>query len=231
MAWVKICGTTSAEDAIAAVNAGVNALGFIFAPSPRRIQPVEARNIVAQLPATVQRVGVFVNETPQRIREVSTMVGLSVVQLHGDEGPDYIRDLWRERELLSLAERGPAQRKRPTRVFKVVKMDEGAEETLHRFVDTPDLVDGIFLESAVSSLRGGSGQPFDWDKTAALLKKFDGKTRFVVAGGLRPENVGDAIRTLRPWGVDVCTGVEKYPGVKNSEAMRAFVQKAREAER
>lgn len=231
MIWIKICGNTNVSDAEAAVSAGANAIGFIFAPGPRRIAPLDARNIVTVLPATLQRVGAFVNETPERVREIAGRAKLTAVQLHGDETPDYVRELFRDQRALT----GPpppqlaGRRQRDTRIFKVVKMDSRAEEKIEQFTAEPDLVDGILLDSC-THVRGGSGQPFDWQAAAPMVKRFEGKTRFIVAGGLTAANVGDAIRTLRPWGVDVVSSVERQPGIKDALAVRAFVDQVRAAE-
>lgn len=230
MIWIKICGTTNVSDAESAVSGGANAIGFIFAPGPRRIAPLDARNIVTVLPATLQRVGVFVNETAERVREIAGRAKLTAVQLHGDETPDYVRALFRDHDPMAVNPRFPAGRQRGTRIFKVVKMDGSAEERLAQFTSEPDLVDGILLDSC-THVRGGSGQPFDWQAAAPMLKRFEGKTRFIVAGGLTAANVGDAIRILRPWGVDVVTSVEKQPGIKDQAAVFAFVDAVRAAEK
>jgi phosphoribosylanthranilate isomerase len=226
--WLKICGTTNVEDAETAISAGANAVGFIFAKGPRRIAPLDARNITARLPATLQRIGVFVNEEPQRLRDIVSRAHMTAVQLHGDESPEYVRDLFRGGP--SPAELGyPQERRRVTRVFKAIRMDEHAEDKLHAFSDNGELVDAFLLDSA-SDVRGGSGKTFDWDGAAALMQKFAGKLRFVIAGGLRPDNVAEAIRKLRPWGVDVVSGVEKQPGIKDPAKVRDFIGKVREVE-
>jgi phosphoribosylanthranilate isomerase len=226
--WIKICGNTNVADADAAVAAGANAIGFIFAPGPRRIAPLDARNIVSVLPATAQRVGVFVNEKPERVRELIAKAKLTAVQLHGDEDIEYVQSLFREGDREKPEPMYGVKRQRDTRIFKVIRMDENAETKLREF-HASGLVDAFLLDSA-TRVRGGSGQPFDWKAAAPLVRKFDGKLRFIVAGGLRAENVGEAIRTLRPWGVDVVTGVEKQPGIKNRDAMYAFVDAVRKAE-
>lgn len=228
--WVKICGMTNVDDAETAVAFGANALGFIFAPGPRRIAPLEARSIVTRLPATLQRIGVFVNEKAERVRDIVSRAGMTGVQLHGDESPEYVRDLFggapSPQELCH-----PAARRRATRVFKAVRMDEHAAEKLRLFSDAGDLVDAFLLDSA-SDVRGGSGKTFDWEQAAGLVQQFAGNTnfRFVIAGGLRPDNVQGAIRKLQPWGVDVVSGVEKQPGIKNPDAVRDFIDKVREVE-
>ncbi len=229
--WIKICGTTNVADADQAIAAGANAIGFIFSTGPRRIAPLDARNIVTVLPATIQRVGVFVNEKTERVREIVDRVKLTAVQLHGDETPEYVRSLFAlTRPAPPADDRFPEKRARGMRIFKVVRMDEHAEEKIAAFTADRGLVDGILLDSA-TRVRGGSGEPFDWQAAAAMIKRFDAKVRFIVAGGLRPENVEQALRTLRPWGVDVVTGVEKQPGIKNAAAMRAFVDVVRKVER
>jgi phosphoribosylanthranilate isomerase len=229
MIWIKICGNTNVQDAEAAVSAGANAIGFIFAPGPRRIAPLDARNIVTILPATLQRIGVFVNETPERVREIAGRAKLTGVQLHGDETPDYVRELFREQRASAPPPHLVGRRQRDTRVFKVVRMDDQAEAQLAQFTAEPDLVDGILLDSC-THVRGGSGKPFDWQAAAPMLERFAGKAHFIIAGGLSAANVGDAIRTLHPWGVDVVTSVEKQPGIKDHEAVRAFVEQVRAAE-
>jgi phosphoribosylanthranilate isomerase len=229
--WIKICGTTNVADADQAISAGANAVGFIFASGPRRIAPLDARGIVTVLPATIQRVGVFVNEKPERVREIVDRVKLTAVQLHGDETPAYARNLFTvQRAAPPSDDRFPEKRARGTRIFKVIRMDDHAEENIRVFSEQQGLVDAIVLDSA-TRVRGGSGKPFDWTAAAALMKRFDGKARFIVAGGLRPENVEEAIRTMRPWGVDVVTGVEKQPGIKNPLVMRAFVDVVRQVEK
>jgi len=228
--WVKICGTTNMEDADTAVSAGANSVGFIFARGPRRIAPLDARNIVARLPATLQCVGVFVNEKPEQVRDIVTRTGMTAVQLHGDETPDYVRELFRGGP--SPQELGyPAERRRLTRVFKAIRMDETAAEKIRQFAEAGELVDAFLLDSP-AIVRGGSGKPFDWDAAAALLEPYrsNDKLRFVIAGGLRPNNVQEAIRKLRPWGVDVVSGVERQPGMKDEAAVRDFINNVREVE-
>jgi phosphoribosylanthranilate isomerase len=226
--WVKICGNTNVEDAEVAASAGASAVGFIFAPGPRRIAALEARTIATRLPATLQRIGVFVNEKPERVREVTGRAGLTGVQLHGDETPEYVQNLFTGGPL--PADLGyPAERRRVTRIFKAIPMDDQAAAKLRKFQAAGEIVDAFVLDSA-SDMRGGSGKTFNWDAAAELMKEFTPKLRFVVAGGLRPDNVADAIRKLRPWGVDVSSGVEKQPGIKLAAAVRDFVEKVREAE-
>lgn len=212
MTWIKICGNTSAEDALAAVEAGADAVGLVFAPSPRQISPECARAIVAELPGRVERVGVFVNEGQRRIREIAELVGLTAVQLHGDESAEFAGTLFA----------GP---RRP-RIFKALHADAGIEERLRGFAAAG--VDGILLDSGGSAgrARGGTGEAFDWEGAKGWLPAA-GQTRVILAGGLSPENVARAVRVLEPWGVDVCSGVERSPGKKEPARMREFVAAVR----
>lgn len=211
--WIKICATTSVDDALAAVKAGADALGFVFAPSKRRITPEQARDIIAQLPQKIERVGVFQNETPACIRETVELAGLTAVQLHGEESPCGVA------EVLRKGPRSPH--------IGVIKSIVVADDFAHRLADVVrnrEWIDSILLDAG-----GGSGRTFDWQ---AVRPQLDGHgLRLIVAGGLTPENVGEAIRTFSPWGVDVVTGVEREPGRKDPEKIKAFVTAVRRAER
>jgi len=229
MTWIKICGTTTRDDALAAASAGADAVGFVFAPSPRRIAPEVAAEITAALPPQLDKVGVFVNESAERIAGVARQVGLTIIQLHGDESPDFARGLVRD-----LDGRGDS-RVRP-RVFKAVSVMAGVEAVLREFA-AGDAVDGILLDSAVlrvacmgqgtELVRGGRGVSFDWNRAREFVPAIAQHTRVIVAGGLSPANVAEAMRMLNPWGVDVCTGVETSPGLKDHAKVRAFVAAVR----
>ena len=227
MTWLKICGTTNLEDAKTAVDAGADALGFIFAESPRRISPEQAREIVRQLPRQVAKVGVFVNESPERIGELVREIGLTGVQLQGDETAADVRTL---RRLLT-------SRTGRLRIFKAVGVARGVEGALREF-STETAIDGVLLDSFAaraaghahgSMARGGTGKTFDWKRAQSFVPGLAKSTRVIIAGGLAPENVAQAIAMLNPWGVDVCTGVEKSPGVKDPAKVNAFVDAARAA--
>ncbi len=216
MTWIKICGTTTIEDARAAVEAGADAVGFVFAPSPRRIEPERAKQIVAGLPRHAEKVGVFANETAERIREIVEQVGLTAVQLHGDETPEFALTLFRVPGQVSRARR---------RVFKALGVRPGIEGELRSF---GGCVDGLLLDSvARDGRRGGTGQAFDWNRAQEFMPGLTARVRVILAGGLNPENVADAVRKLRPWGVDVCSGVERAPGTKDHDKLRAFVETVR----
>ena len=229
MTWIKICGTTTGDDALAAVEAGADAVGFVFAPSPRRIAPEAAQEIAAALPLQVDKVGVFSNESAERIERVARQVGLTIVQLHGDESPDFARRLFRSTG-------GSADGRARLRVFKAVSVMAGVEGVLRDFAAS-DAVDGILLDSAVlrvagmgqgtELVRGGTGVTFDWKRATDFVPGIAQRTRVILAGGLSPANVADAVRILEPWGVDVCTGVEASPGAKDHAKIRAFVSAVR----
>jgi phosphoribosylanthranilate isomerase len=191
---VKICGITRAEDAQLAAALGAWAVGFVFWPeSPRAIDPAAARAIVRDLPPFVAAVGVFVNEPAVRVHQVATEVGLSAVQLHGDEPPEVVDAMqWR--------------------VIKAVTLE--APESLSRWPARVTLL----VDAHDHARRGGTGRTVDWARAAALART----RRVVLAGGLRPENVGEALRVVAPAAIDVSSGVESSPGIKDAARMRAL---------
>jgi phosphoribosylanthranilate isomerase len=194
---VKVCGITNLGDASAAVAAGATALGFNFSPrSTRYIGIADATKIVAQLPPAVLKVGVFVNETRERVADLVRRIGLQVAQLHGDETP----------------EQYPAD----VRVWKAARVDE--KFLIADWESNP--AEALLLDSAGF---GGSGETFDWSRAAG------GSRQIVLAGGLDGTNVGDAIRLVKPWGVDACSRIESSPGRKDHAKMAAFIQAALEA--
>ncbi len=225
MTWVKICGTTNLADAKLAVAAGADALGFIFADSPRRITSAEARKMIEKLPAAVEKVGVFVNETPERMHEIISEAGLTAVQLQGEE----------TREVAEKLKRLMARRRGRLRIFKALGVAKGIEGVIREFTSSSSPVDGVLLDSFAAraagqasggskAARGGTGKTFDWKRAAAFVPGLAKRTRVIVAGGLSPENVGEAIHLLLPWGVDVCSGVEASPGHKDPAKIREFMQ-------
>lgn len=197
--FVKVCGTTSEDDALLAVAMGADAVGFVFAPSPRQVAPSVVADIVKRLPPEVLTVGVFRNEAPERVVRIVNTVGLRGAQLHGDETPEVSR--WIRERVPFLIRSFPAGSRAVERA-----RDFGADAVM---IDAP---------------RPGSGEVFDWS-----LAEAPGGTRLILAGGLTPDNVAAAIATVRPWGVDVATGVEAAPGRKDPRKLRAFVARAREA--
>jgi phosphoribosylanthranilate isomerase len=212
--WVKICGTTNLQDALVAVDAGADAIGFVFGPSKRRVPPQQVAEITRALPDDIEKVGVIVNETPERIAEIVRVAGLTGVQLQGDETPAFTNALRR----LGLR-----------LLVKTVQASAGIDTLAARIESYREVVDGILLDSGSPAERGGTGKRFAWKEAAGVLSGIPNGTRVIVAGGLSPENVSEAIATLHPWGVDVVTGVESEPGKKDPEKVRAFIEAARKA--
>ena len=221
--WVKICGMTNPADAVAAAEAGADAIGMLFAPSTRRIGVEQGRNIVRALPPHVEKVGLFYDESASTIEAIADEAGLTAVQLHGDEPPDFVEALFRE----------PGRRSR-VRVFKTIHVTADAPPDVGPYLHT-GLVDAFLLDTVVKDpitgvvSRGGTGRTFDWSRNLALREQLAARARVIVAGGLSAANVGDAVRVMRPWGVDVCSGVEREPGRKDLRKLREFVAAARAA--
>jgi phosphoribosylanthranilate isomerase len=220
MTWIKFCATTNLADAESTISAGANALGFIFAPGARRVKPALAGQIVAALPAEMEKIGVFVNETPQRVAEMAVQVGLTGVQLHGDEPaheiPEFRRALGHRRIIKSLQARQLLMAG-----YGTVLMEE--------FLQHTESLDAILLDSGSPEARGGTGKPFDWQLAVPLVTRIRADMPVIIAGGLNPENVGEAIRLFEPWGVDVVSGVETEVGKKDEAKLRAFTAAVRAA--
>jgi len=191
---VKICGITRPEDAALAVELGADAVGFVFWPrSPRVVGEAVARSIAASLPALVARVGVFVDADPESVRRIVEQVGLDVVQLHGAERVDDYRAL-------------------PVRLIKAVTLDGDAD--VEQAAALPPHVT-VLVDATDPVKRGGTGRAADWSRAAALARR----RPIMLAGGLSAENAADAVRVVRPWAVDVSSGVESSPGVKSREKL------------
>ncbi len=198
--FVKICGITNVGDALLSVALGADAVGFVFAPSVRQVGKEQVKEIVMQLPSEILTIGVFVNERPESVVRMVHEIGLSGAQLHGSEGPSSVE---------YISERVPL----------VLKGFSGEAPSLARFSQ--------FKASAilVDSASPGSGTSFDWREIEGLSSR----VRLILAGGLRPDNVEKAIHTVRPFGVDVSSGVEARPGKKDPAKLRAFIARARSA--
>jgi phosphoribosylanthranilate isomerase len=218
--WIKICANTSLEDALLAVEAGADALGFVFAPSPRRVTAAEVAAIAPHLPAAVEKIGVFVDADLEEIYSAVRSCGLTGVQLHFESGPELPAKL---RKRL-----GPA-----LRILRVVHFGAGAAEPIADRIAgharNPH-VDAVLVDSRTATAAGGTGVAFDWVEARRTVFADAGKLRLIAAGGLNPENVAEAIATLRPWGLDVASGVEAAPGRKDPVKVRAFLARARAAE-
>ena len=198
--FVKICGITSEEDALLAVAMGADAIGFVFAPSPRQMAPNKVRDIAGRLPPEILTVGVFRDQSAQQVTQIVHTCGLKAAQLHGRETSDTTK----------------AVRQRVGLVIKGLPAGDPALEHWDEFG-----ADALLLDAP----RPGSGQVFDW----SLADGIPLNRKVILAGGLTPENVADGIEAVRPWGVDVSSGVESAPGRKDATKVRAFIRAARDA--
>ncbi|NLX58475.1 MAG: phosphoribosylanthranilate isomerase [Phycisphaerae bacterium] len=203
---VKVCGVTSPDDARMVAAAGVDAVGIIFAESPRQVTVAQAKAIVDALPPWVTPVGVFVNEAPAAIGRIAGEVGLATVQLHGDELPCSVKDVAGH--------------------FKVIKAFRvGGQADVADVLDYVEQCrpDACLIDSRVRGAYGGTGQTAPWDLVASLA----GRLRpLILSGGLTPENVAEAARIVRPWGVEASSGVESAPGRKDKQRVLDFVRNA-----
>jgi len=214
--WVKICGNTSLEDALLAAESGADAVGFVFAPSPRQVTAKQVEAIVAALPGSLEKIGVFVGSSAKEIEATVRACELTGVQLHFETDRDLAAKL---REAF-----GP-----DLCILRVLHYREGLAESVASLANDGN-IDALLLDSRTANAVGGTGIAFHWSAAAASLKGDSvSKKRIVVAGGLTPGNVAEAIATLRPWGVDVVTGVEAAPGRKDPDKVRAFIAHARAA--
>lgn len=198
--FVKVCGTTSEEDALLAVAMGADAIGFIFAPSPRQVAPRLVNDIIRRLPPEILTVGVFRDEAPERVIDIVQSTGLRAAQLHGHESPEQTAKV----------------KERVRIVFKAFAAGDRAVRQAKAYGAAAILVDNP---------TPGSGQIFDW----SLAEDVPGGLRLMLAGGLNADNVADAIHTVHPWGVDACSGLESQPGKKDPRKLRAFIAAAKEA--
>jgi len=203
MVKAKVCGITNPEDGAFAAESGADAIGLVFAESPRKVSVEEAREIAAALPDGVLKVGVFVNEEPEEVLRIAREVGLDYVQLHGDEAPETVTFL----------------REAGVKVMKALRVrDEGSLAALDGYG-----ADLVMLDAWSEKARGGTGERFDW----ALAKSLRGRGNIVVSGGLSPENVREAISFFEPYGVDASSSLEETPGKKDEERVRRFVSAAK----
>jgi phosphoribosylanthranilate isomerase len=218
--WIKICANTTLEDALLSADAGADAVGFVFAPSPRRVTAAEVALITPRLPATVEKIGVFVDATLEEIVSTVLACGLTGAQLHFDAAPQLPARL---HERL-----GPE-----LRILRV--MHFGSETAAQHAAQIAEHarnphVDAVLVDSHTAMAAGGTGMTFDWDAARmTLFQNTEAQVRRIAAGGLNPSNVAEAIAALCPWGVDVASGVEAAPGRKDPAKVREFVRRARAA--
>jgi phosphoribosylanthranilate isomerase len=200
MVKIKVCGITNIDDALLALSLEVDMLGFVFAESRRRITAVNASKIIDALPPSILKVGVFVNEQEKRVRQILELCRLDILQFHGDESPEYTQN-FREKIIKS---------------FRIKDKDF--------LKDIPKYKTSAYLLDAYSrKAYGGTGAVFNWD-LAIKAKKFG---PIILAGGLNPDNVVEAIKKVQPYGVDISSGVESYPGKKDKKKLEEFVKRAR----
>ncbi|HEY1800987.1 MAG TPA: phosphoribosylanthranilate isomerase [Terriglobales bacterium] len=224
MTWAKICGITNLEDALTAIDAGADALGFVFyEKSPRKITGEQARRIIQKLPSRIETVGVFVAGANGNIAEIAEQAQLSSVQVHlrgnATDSPSGPLSAGRKHYLAVSASDFFDQ---DNTDFSVSKSGLNAAEWIH----------AVFLDSGTAQQPGGTGKVFDWHKAVATAERIQRSgLRLVVAGGLTPKNVAEAMRVLKPWGVDVSSGVGAAPGKKDPEKVRAFIAAVKQADK
>ena len=220
MTWVKICGITNVQDALTAVDAGADALGFVFyEKSPRNVMPEAVREILRQLPAEIEKVGVFVDESFEQMEDVAEKVGLTGIQVH----VSFSRPHRDEGRIFTSK----------TAKYIAIRVDEFTDDQ-GRFEawsqEAQKHIRAIFLDAGTETQPGGTGKTFDWKKAVEIVRLLQATFRIVGAGGLTPTNVSEAMRILKPWGVDVSTGVEARPGKKDPEKVRSFIAAVRHAD-
>jgi phosphoribosylanthranilate isomerase len=222
MTWVKICGMTNLEDALVAVEAGADAVGFVFyEKSPRNVSVALAREIVGKLPQNVEKVGVFVDADSKSMRGMVVEAGLTAVQLHGKRSMDSV---WNDErpavESIGVTKLIPMIPGNSLKDGGIMISDRVRENTF-----------ALLLDSQCNGLSGGSGINFDWETTRGMVQSLGFLVPVIVAGGLTPTNVGEAVTLFQSFGVDVVSGVEARPGKKDPEKVRAFVRAVREMDR
>jgi phosphoribosylanthranilate isomerase len=233
MTWVKICGITNLEDALIAVEAGANAIGFVFhARSPRHIDPQDAARISEKLPAELERVGVVVPHSLDEIIFIARTARVSALQLHlsvmaplmGSDAASYatgMQDFAPADKLFLALPAAPFIERKSSPDFRALRggaLPKG-------------IFDTVFLDSGTPAQPGGTGRAFDWKAARPLVEDMNKQVNVVLAGGLTPQNVAEAMQILHPWGVDVSSGVERSPGKKDPQKVRAFIQAVREADK
>ena len=217
--WIKVCGIRDRETALALADLEIDAIGLNFyARSPRSVSADEAREISRVLPAEIARVGVFVNHSVEDVARLAQQCTLDIIQLHGDESPAYVSEL---------------QRQMPeTDVFRAWRMPSEGLAGLAAFLEESERlklrIAGCLVDANVAGVFGGSGATVDW---CGLRQQYQHESwpPLILAGGLTPVNIANAVQSVQPWGVDVASGVESSPGVKNLDLVRQFVANARRA--
>jgi phosphoribosylanthranilate isomerase len=203
---VKICGITNYDDAAMAASLGADALGFIFASvSPRKIEPATAKEIIRRLPPFIKTVGVFVNEDTDKIRDIIACCGLDAVQLHGDEAPEICEHLM-------------------LRTIKAIRVKDDFDTS--GLISYRGKVRALLLDTYSEKAVGGTGKSFNWDRAVEINSL---GIPVILAGGLTPSNIVEAINKVRPYGVDINSGIEKSPGIKDHDLTKALFEKIKGA--
>jgi phosphoribosylanthranilate isomerase len=221
--WIKICANTNLDDAQLAADLGADALGFVFAPSTRQVTAADVARITPHLPPSVERVGVFYTQSADEIAGIATEAGLTAVQLHGGVNPALTAE---------LNERFEGRLGIIQTVHWHVDQDGASAAAVSRQlqeIEAGRIVERVLVDSKVGQAGGGTGVSFNWDEARTVFAAANDRLRLIVAGGLRPDNVGEAIRLLNPWGIDVANGVEAQPGRKDRQRLAAFIKNVRES--
>jgi phosphoribosylanthranilate isomerase len=218
--WIKICANTSLEDAQLAVDAGANAVGFVFADSPRRVSRAQVRAIAPRLPKKVEKYGVFVEPSFEEVVETVIECGLTGVQLHSTSDPTLAVRL--REHFAAIPARGRLG------ILRVLHYGADLEAQLGK-LRLDHAVDAVLIDSRTAKAIGGTGVAFDWRAAQTSFLRAAPHLRLIVAGGLNPDNVSEALYALQPWGVDVASGVEAAPGRKDPAKVKAFVHAVRKA--
>jgi phosphoribosylanthranilate isomerase len=214
--WVKICANTSLADAQLAASVGADAVGFVFAPSPRRVTPEQVAEITLHLPADIEKIGVFVDADLETMAAAVELCGLTGVQLHSEITGGLAAELKRRFQTPT----------RDLRILRVIHFGEQAVRQLQQASGEAS-VDAALIDSRTPAAVGGTGVAFDWQAARATIFSDKARLKLVAAGGLNPDNVTEAVAILNPWGVDVASGVEAFPGRKDPAKVRDFVARAR----
>lgn len=229
MTWVKICGITNLEDALVAVEAGADAIGFVFyEKSPRKMEAAQVRKIVSALPERLEKMGVFVMKRPEEMAAIAEEAGIAACQAHIDFNGTPLQQRLQEGGFFVLPNLDLGSGKK---VYVSLPANLLLDDDRYRgmgWAKGADSMGALFIDSGHGSMPGGTGQTFDWRQFQPAMQPLSKHFKVVVAGGLTAENVTEAISILHPWGVDVSSGVEARPGKKDPEKIRAFIKAVRD---
>ena len=214
--WVKICANTNLDDALLAAELGADALGFVFAESKRRVTAQQVARIAPHLPAGIEKVGVFHTHSAEEIVRAVQEAGLTTVQLHGGLDPALTEQLKQQLPAINL-------------IQTLHWVADGSEDSALAVagqlekIRSSGTTDRVLIDSRVGQATGGTGVTFDWKSAGQVFERYGRELKIIAAGGLRPDNLAEAIASMRPWGVDVASGVEAVPGQKDPEKLKSFL--------